>query len=315
MEEKLHGGHSEKLIFCAYAEDEKKKTGANLTQGSDRRDTYLKNAMVCLCSAKIANPECDVALITTVELPERYKAMMQKYGILYGYCPFDSFCFPDTYKWGLAFYKLCAYEYVLQLEYEQYLMLDTDTYTQSSLSDLWVDAKYHVMLYDINQRLGLKGAAKFQDQVQEFIGGGYCPITQYGGEFIAGSKENLLQLIACCKEVYSEMRIREFSTDFGDEFILCIAAERNKMMIKAAGGYVFRFWTGEFRLVSTCYKFDPISVIHVPSQKSTGMIKIFTLLEQCKAVTPPMAHRLLRLDKARWQTRIKHKLGILREYQ
>ena len=51
-----------------------------------------------------------------------------------------------------------------------------------------------------------------------------------------------------------------------------------KNCIRNAGPYIFRFWTGSFRLISTSYKYNPITIIHTPDEKNHGILKIYNYL-------------------------------------
>lgn len=62
-----------------------------------------------------------------------------------------------------------------------------------------------------------------------------------------------------------------YPTNFGDEFIARLASY-NKKMIKKSYGYIFGYWTKSFRLVSTCYKYNEVSIIHVPDEKEDVML-------------------------------------------
>lgn len=71
------------------------------------------------------------------------------------------------------------------------------------------------------------------------------------------------------------MRRRGFVTTHGDEFIVSLAAGSLRAQVKNASPYVFRFWTGTFRLVSTCYAANPVCVLHVPAEKEYGMLRLY----------------------------------------
>lgn len=61
-----------------------------------------------------------------------------------------------------------------------------------------------------------------------------------------------------------------------DEFILSLAANEMRESIKNAGAYIYRFWTGAgFRLISTCYEYNRITILHLPAEKEQGMLKIY----------------------------------------
>ncbi len=265
---------SKNLIFCAYALNPLMKTSVNLKHKEQSKIIYLRNIVVALVSAKRNNKECDVALVTNTELPVEFSDIFKKENILVIHEEFDEFKLPQEYKWGLAFYKLCALKKVLTRGYDNYLMFDTDTYTQSSLDDLWIETRDSIMLYSINQRFSNKDYATFYQESKDFLGTDK-PIAYYGGEFIAGNKELLEVFIGKCSVIFDKMLKESFVTTHGDEFITCIAADQMRESIKNAGGYIFRFWTGTFRMISTIYAFDPISILHVPSEKEGTFIKLY----------------------------------------
>lgn len=188
---------------------------------------------------------------------------------------FDLFRFPNDYKWCLAFYKLCAiYHMAHEMSYEYYAYLDADIYVHSSFDQIFEECKDHILLYDTNQGLQVKSYCLFLKQIKD-----YFPkermLTRYGGEFFAGNREQTLSFSETCLTIFNDMYTRSIETDYGDEFILALAAEKNKKMVKNAGGYVFRFWTGAFRQVSTNYKYAPVVVFHVPAEKNRGMIVLY----------------------------------------
>ena len=293
------------LIFCAYAFNEKMVPGADINEQSIKKvEGYLKNATVALASAKFYNPDCDIALVTNIELPERFKTIFSKNNIIIYRADFNSFVFDEKYKWGLAFYKLCALKQMLEKNYDNYLLLDTDTYTQSSLDDLWLDCEYDIMLYDINHRYGIKDNRNFHKEVYEFLGESK-QFTNYGGEFIAGNRENLNILMNDCLEVYNKLIEDKFKMSFGDEFILRIAAEKNRNIIRNAGGYIFRYWTQNFNLTSTNYKYNAISILHCPAEKTGGLIDLFACIEKKnKILKNEEVWKILHLKKPKLKVRI-----------
>lgn len=90
-----------------------------------------------------------------------------------------------------------------------------------------------------------------------------------------------------------------FVTTKGDEFILSIAADNLKASVKNAGAYIYRFWTGaSFRLISTCYEYNRITILHLPAEKEHGMIKMYDRYVQ-KGIIPTdkKAWSIFRLNK------------------
>lgn len=300
------------LIFCAYAQDSKMRSGANVQKISDTQSLYLKNAIVALVSAKASNPACEVMLVTNVQVSSVYSDLLAKHSISTVIAEFDSFRFDEQYHWGLAFYKLCALKYLLDhTQYDNYLLLDLDTFTQSELDDLWREAEHNIMLYDINHRLTIPDCAAFNDEVDSFMGKSRA-LTNYGGEFIAGNHELLSTFIAECESVFEQMNRLNFRTAFGDEFIIRIAADRLRPCVKNAGGYIHRFWTGTFRLMSTCYHFNAVSVLHVPNEKNSGLIRVYNYIsKQGKVPLSSRVHGMLHLKRASIETQVKRIAKLL----
>ena len=260
------------LFFVPFAFDKNKKTGVNV--GKNSLSIYLKNLCVSLISAKKTTPNIDVALVSNIEIPTEYEKLLLENDILIFIEPFDSFVFPDDYLWSLAFYKLCALEkMVAKYDYDNYIYTDADVFVQKSLDKVFLELEDNILLYDINHGLFVKDYEIIIDEFKEFGIDSY--ITHYGGEFFGASRTNAMMFIRQCKLVFDEMHQKNFSTTKGDEFITSIVAYKMKQHIKNAGAYIYRFWTGSFYLVSTCYKYNEITILHLPAEKQNGMLKLY----------------------------------------
>ena len=299
------------LIFIPYAELPGAGSGANISNNADRQSIYLKNCCVALISAK-RNNECDVALVTNIDVPETYKALLIKNGILIIKYDFDVFLFSDDYKWKLAFYKMCAlYHVVHDLEYDYYSYLDTDVFIQGSFDNVWEECEHNILLYDINDGLQVENYRIFLSEIRDFRGENSF-VTHYGGEFFAAKRENAFAFIQKCLETYREMVSMDFRTTRGDEFIASIAAFDLKCTIKNAGAYIYRFWTGAgFRCISTRYMYNPIVVLHVPDEKARGLITVYDkYISKNKFPDNKTVYRIFRLKKTPfWETVKKYIKG------
>lgn len=285
------------LIFTAYAQLEGMNSGANLKRNAEEnKDIYLKNCSVALISAKQNNPECDVALVTNTDVPKQFATLLESQGVSVYKVPFVDFCFDNGIRWGLAFYKLCALRAVIEkYPHEKYCMFDTDVYVQGSLENLWHECDYHIMMYDIDHGLQVENYRHLLTEIASFEKEDIL-ISHYGGELFASNHTNAVPFIEECHKIYAKMRGNGFVTTHGDEFISNIAAHRMRDKVKNAGAYVYRFWTGEFRLISTCYQFNPVVVLHVPAEKENGMIDIFErYVKKGKLPTKEKAWNILRL--------------------
>ena len=264
----------DKLIVVFYADDEKKRAGNNIQNNEKRRDTYFKNASATLVSAKHYNPETDVALITNTSVPKEYADLLKLNGIMVFREEYDDFLFEDC-AWSLAFYRFCALKHLIQkYEYERIIMLECDMYVQGSLDEVFEECKQHILLHDLEHRLSNGSYSGFVSEIEQFTGEKKY-LTQYEGGFLAINRQHAVLFDKICHEIYEKMLRLQFTSRFGDMFILSLAACEMKEYVKNAAGYVHIFWTGWFRHVSTCYEKDPVCVLHVPDEKERGMIKIY----------------------------------------
>jgi hypothetical protein len=265
----------------------------------------MKNCCVASISArKHCGENTDVAVVSNVEIPALYRDLLTQNGVQVITFPFDEFCFNSEYSWSLAFYKLCALsKAVKNLEYDYYAYLDTDVYVQGSFDNIWNECDYNIQMYDINHGLGNANYNRVLNEIKRFDKSLQGGITHYGGEFYAGNAENSRLFVAECMTIYEQMLERDFHTSQGDEFISSIAAYRLRNRVKNAGAYVYRYWTGTFRLVSTNFKYNPVIVLHCPAEKNTGIITVFDKYI-CKGKMPSnrAVYRLLHLNKPSFLT-------------
>lgn len=158
---------------------------------------------------------------------------------------------------------------------ESICYMDTDVYIQGSFDAIWTECRQNIMLYDINHGLNTRDYVLLCDEIESYCGQRKL-ITHYGGEFFAASAENAKAFVDTCEQVYYEMLQKNFITTKGDEFILSLAANEMRESIKNAGAYIYRFWTGAgFRLISTCYEYNRITILHLPAEKERGMLKMY----------------------------------------
>lgn len=272
----LLNGANKNIICIPFAFKTESNTGVNVR--GDAFTVYLKNACVALCSAKYYNPECEVALVTNISvrnIPQEYTAILKKEKISIIVVPFDDFTFQDKYVWSLAFYKLCVLKHLCKLNYDNICYMDTDVYVQGNMNALWKECKYNIMLYDINHGLQVEDYKIICNEFREYYAD-WKLITHYGGEFYASSTENARKFVQELKNIYLKMLNNNIVTSKGDEFLISIAADRMKDKIKNAGGYVYRFWTAPgFRLISSCYEYNPVLVLHMPNEKNNGILKLY----------------------------------------
>ncbi len=284
------------LIFCAYAAKQGFQAGHNISK-ANTEDIYLKNTYVALYSAKQYNPTDDVALITNVDLSKEWQNLFQNAGIKVFKKEYNEFLFPPDYPWSLAFYKLCAVKFVLTLDYDKCVLIDTDTYIQRNFNNIWAECDNHILLYDYSRGLYNGDYAGFCKEISQFVGCTTYP-THWGGEFIGGSKSLLKEFIGICESIYSKMNESRFITKNGDEFITSIAAIHMKHLVKNAKGYIFRYWTS-YGWYYSCsnYNHNPVTVLHCPAEKAKGFLRIYKYIYIRKKLPKiNKVYRMLHLD-------------------
>ena len=69
--------------------------------------------------------------------------------------------------------------------------------------------------------------------------------------------------------------------------------------IKNAAGYIARYWTSpDFYRISTNHIFDPISILHLPSEKECGILIIYKyLIKKNTLPSPSRAFKMLNLPR------------------
>jgi len=127
------------LVFCAIGYKDNYGNSVNINlDGFRATEIYLKNTFVALKSIQTQNNNDDVAVVVNFIIPEYYMKLFEANNIKTYFCEFDDFKFPPNFKWALAFYKLCAYKFVIEnLEYDNYLELDCDVVCNGDLSEMW----------------------------------------------------------------------------------------------------------------------------------------------------------------------------------
>ena len=268
------------LIFNALAFINGYNGSANTKVNFFKEEGYYKNAVVSLVSAKTNNKNDDVALVTNVEVPLKYKKLLDKNGIKIFYVDFNYFIFPDKMKWSLAFYKLCALKYIVEhTYYKNICLIDTDTVTIRNYKEMWLEAKNSILFYDIQHSLYIKQAEGMNNEYKKLMLDDRL-LENKGGEYLCGSKENLIEFINHCKKYYELMLTKKFQTEYGDEFLIACAYEKEiKQKARNANAYIYRYWTSTFHLISTNNIYNQVCILHVPDEKNSGMITLFSYLD------------------------------------
>lgn len=294
----------ENLIFGAFATLDGYREGDAANLG---RSVYDRCTVVALCSAKVQNPGCMVALVTNAPPPEPYRSQLTAAGVELWECPFEQYRVPADTNWALAYYKLCAMDWVLaNRDFARAAMVDLDTYTQYPLDDLWREADEAVLLYQ-TPHAASQGMAQAISQIYDAV----CPegaphvLTHFGGELVAGSKTRLQAFMQRCRDYFEALQAADITPKEGDEAVWCGAAYRSLLAgepVRAANAYIFRYWLGgRFYFVSTNYQLDPVCILHLPGAAKERQLKLLYQIYTRQGAFPQAArvHRLCCLPPAR----------------
>lgn len=288
-----------RIICCPFASKVGFNGSANMDGNKKSIEIYIKNACVSCFSAKLYNPDCDVAFVHNLkEIPEEFLKFFSKFGIKNIHVEYEKFTFPADYKWSLAFYKLCILDYMANISsYDSIVILDTDTCFIGSLDAMWDICQDRLMLYNVQHAADLEA---FQNRMSEYrlLYNNTCYPTVWGGEFIAGSKTILKNFVAECEIVYNKIIQENFITNFGDEFITFCAAENYAYPICDAAPYIRRYWTTNIYYQAYTDHGLMLRILHIPNEKNTGFIRVYDYIQK-KSCMPPnrLLFRIMGLPK------------------
>lgn len=292
------------LIFGAFAALQGYREGEQANMGAA---AYYRCIVVALASARQQNPDCTVALVTNTPVPQPFAAQLADAGVQVWDCPFDRYRVSADTPWSLAFYKLCALEWVLEhRDWDRALMLDVDTVSQHPYTDLWREADEAVMMYQVPHAASQPMAAAISAAYDQL-----CPdtaphlLTHFGGELVCGSRARLEDFMPLCRAVFDEMQRSGIAVREGDESVWCAAAYRSQLAgrpVRAANAYLFRYWLGgRFYYVSTNYCLDPVCILHLPGAARERQFRLLYRYYAKHGALPPLKklHRWCCLPAAR----------------
>lgn len=276
-----------RLIFNIFAYKEKYGVSGQLHYTSTNKkvsEIYYKNTYVSLWSIKANNPDVDVALFTNIDTPEKWTDLYQQVGIEIIKVPFEKYTFPQNFSWALTAYKLNALEWAVEnLEYDEYVFLDSDTITLDSLTPIWNELEHNtnsIMLYNVGHMYGHPHRQVILENYKMLYGKDEG-IVHYGGEFIAGSKKMLVQYMREVSDVFRRIEACEFNVhpDTQDETLISIGARNIKIL--DAIPYMCRYWTDKtFYLVSTNWSNNPVLIWHLPAEKTRGILRVYNYVRR-----------------------------------
>lgn len=124
------------LIMEALAFDLGSAGGINVDTTNNSVASYVESALVSLASARRENPGCDVALYCSEPVSGKHAKVAERLDIKVRVVPFDDYVFESGLPWFLAYYKLCALKCAVGEGYDSICLMDTDTWSSGSVSEL-----------------------------------------------------------------------------------------------------------------------------------------------------------------------------------
>lgn len=246
-------------------------------------NVYLENALVSLASAKQTTPDAVCILNCNFEIPERYQKAAEAAGVEIHQVPYGKYKSNEDFPWAITQYKFDSMEHAIDLMQEEdcLLMLDTDTVCVQNLDEIFEEAKTGLILYATHHGYEQKIRQQMLQNYQKMYGTERTNLVHYGGEFLAGSKAVLSELLDDCSKVITKARETQGLHPWADEeaFSIAVAEFWNKK-IYPANAYIYRFWTNEFYLVTTNYYYDPLRIWHLPAEKNYGMMLLYEYFEK-----------------------------------
>ncbi|WP_143449101.1 hypothetical protein [Lachnoclostridium sp. An196] len=294
--------------------------GNGITTVDKAMDVYLKNAIVSLASAKQYNPNAVCILSCNFDVPGYLRTIAERTGIQIHTVPFRKYESKEEFRWAITQYKFNAIEHVLELMDKEdcMLVLDSDTMCTKKLDELFSEAANSLILYPTAHSYSQEKRAEIRYNYQIMYHADNDNLVHYGGEFFAGNKNQMQELLNACLCVIQCAREIEDLKPWDDEHILSIAVEKFlKGYVYPANAYIFRYWTNQFYLVSTNYYYDPVCIWHLPAEKNFGMLVLYdyfvkhgyfpNVKKSAKIVGFPSI-QYKAWNPYRWKMRIKNKL-------
>ena len=246
-------------------------------------EAYFKQSVISLVSAQRLNRDCDMMVLVSDEVPQKWKEIFEYYNIRIERVPFENYRMPQKFKWEYAFYKLCALEYMVnRTEYDFYIGVDTDVFFTDHLDILWKECKYDTPVLLPLSFLSLSDRENVIEDYRKLTGI-EKNITLIGGEFIAGSREALRKLAEKNTWFYNKIKESNFdiSKELGDEAILSMSCAQ--MEYASAEPYIKRYWTRTYYRADFSWK--STAMWHLPAEKNYGFLLLYRRLTK-KGVLP-----------------------------
>lgn len=295
------------LIFEALAYDNSANISPSLggiPQKSSVFDIYIKNTIISLVSIKKNNPNVDVGLVINIDLDEKWSQILKSNGIIIWKCPFESYKMPQSFVYSLSYYKLCAFDYLLQhTDYKRYCFMDCDTIAVKSFDDIWIEVENAFLIIPNESSYKAKVRGEINSLFTRLTGEDNKTLTHFSSGFIAGKKSDLITVLNLCSDTYQQlMGLKNLIINGGDEIVWSLSLFRFPNRIHSPRAYcLLSFASATNYWIDKEYYDDPNVIMwHLPGDKRYSLIWAYNYYMK-KEVLPSMKQmaRASRIRKVR----------------
>lgn len=181
-----------------------------------------------LASAKMWNPDAVCILNCNFEVPEELRQVAERAKIQLLQVPYGKYKSNEAFSWAITQYKYDSMDFMVNevmKDDDVLILLDTDTVCVQKLDDIFEEAEKGLILYPISHGYRHERRHSMIRNFQKLYGEDCDNLVHYGGEFFAGNRQALGELLqSCMKSLRRRGRGKIWSMD--DEHILSIAVER-----------------------------------------------------------------------------------------
>lgn len=247
-------------------------------------DIYIKNAVVSLLTVKKHNPDTDVALVINVDLAEKWKQLFRENSIIVLKCPFEHFKMSPDIVYSLSYYKLCAFKFVLQsTNYDRFCFLDCDTFGVKSFARIWEEADSAFLMIPNDSTIDSKIRNELIQIYAQLEGRIDRKIPHISSGFIAGIREDLLEVLMRCEAVYDELnKMNAVKPQGGDEVIWSLALADYPGRTYSPKAYCLLSSVGarEYWVDKADFEDENIIMWHLPAEKRYALIWAYNQFEK-----------------------------------
>lgn len=276
---------SKEVIFEALAFLDGYKPSPSMSGMSDFNqihEIYIQNAVISLISIKEHNPQTDVGIVINFELSKKWKRMLESKDIIIWEKSFDEFHMPQEIVYSLSYYKLCAFNYLLNISsYEKYCFIDCDTFAVRDFSPVWQECNNSFLIVPGDEGMDHKVRKEIADLYKD-LHNTTKNVTHYCSSFIIAERADAVKVFNKAFDIYREITRLQLKPAGGDEIIWSLALEDLNIRIYSPKVYCLLSNNGftNYRIDKADYQDSNIVMWHLPTEKRYALIWAYKYYEK-----------------------------------